>query len=198
MTNNEEQQEEQATLNIKQKAMFILGNNYDKLDNETKESINILYESCVIKALTKYRWGFSRRVDKLEGEELNNNDNNNKYKYSFILPNNFLTLINIYNDKQETNINNDYNLIDKLYTNNKTIYIKYIKRINTYLFPSTFTEYLIYELASELCYNLTGDYNLLQILEQKKREKYEIATNIDARQRRPYVPLYNPFSEVRG
>ena len=179
---------------IKIKSMFILGNDYSLLDDTTKDKIDILYESSVIKALTKYRWGFCRETTELIGQELNNN----KYKYSFTLPEDFLTLINVYDDLKETSINNDYELTTILRANREKIYLKYIKRVDTSLFPSTFIEYLIYELACELCFNLTGDYNLLQLLETKKQEKYEIACNIDARQRKPYNFLHNPFNDVRN
>lgn len=178
---------------IKKKSLFLLGNDINKLDEETKESLNVNYEDIIIKSLSKYRWRFARRTEEIEGEEIENN----KYKYQSNLPSNFICLINIFTDIKETNINNDYNLTDKIYTNIKKNYVKYIKRLTTSKLPIYFVEYLIYELASEWCYNLTGDSDLLQLLETKKKEKFEIACNIDSRQGQPYVPLYNPFNDIR-
>lgn len=181
---------------IKRKSLFLLGNDYDKLDNETKTSIDNQYEDSIVKAITIFRWNFARRTSLLLNQQLLEN---NKYKYSYDLPNNFLILINVFSDLKEDSFIEDYIIEEnKLLCDSNKVFLKYIKRIDTEYFPVYFKEYLNYFFACELCYNLTGDVKLLQVLEQKKQIAYEQALNIDTRQRPPRRQKFNPFNDIRN
>lgn len=177
--------------NIIQKALFQLG---IEQDENVLEKVNIIYTSTLQKALSCYRWNFATYTEELKDRQ---EEINNKYKYSYILPKDFLILIDIFADKQENCLIREYDLKDKLYTNNKNIYLKYIKKLEENNLPSYFTDYLEILLACELCYNLTGDVELLQICEAKKQEKFNIAKNIDSRQKQAYTFKNNPFISVR-
>ena len=177
--------------NIIQKALFQLG---IEQNENILEKVNIIYTSTLQKALTCYRWNFATYTEELKDRQI---EEDNKYKYSYTLPKDFLILIDIFADKQENCLIREYNLKDRLYTNNKTIYLKYIKQLEESNFPAYFKDYLEIKLACELCYNLTGDTELLQICEIKKQEAFKIAKNIDSRQKQAYTFKNNPFVSVR-
>lgn len=186
---------EEAILSIKKKALFTLGNNYEDLDEETKNKVDEVYEPSIIKGLTKHKWSFATETAELQTELVGNH----KYKYIATLPQDFLCLINVYDNIKENYIIDDYiTKQNKIYSNNKTMCVKYIQRVAENNFPNHFIEYIKYEIASELCYNLTGDTELLQLIELKRQEKYNIACNIEDKQKQPFKFLKYPFNNIRN
>ena len=184
-----------VVLSIKKKALFTLGNNYEDLDEETKNKIDEVYEPSIIKGLTKHKWSFATETAELQTQSIDNH----KYNYVATLPQDFLCLVNLYNNIKENSIIEDYiTKQDKIYSNNKTMAVKYIQRVSEDKMPNHFIEYIKYEIASELCYNLTGDVELLKIIELKRQEKYEIACNIEDKQKQPFKFLKYPFNNIRN
>ena len=182
-------------LNLKKKALFVLGNTYEDLDEETKNKVDEVYEPSIIKGLTKHKWSFATETAELQTQPIENH----KYNYVATLPQDYLCLINVYNDIKETNLIEDYiTKNNKIYSNNKTMAVKYIQRVAEKDMPNHFKEYIKYEIASELCYNLTGDTELLQIIELKRQEKYNIACNIEDKQKQPFRFLKYPFNNIRN
>lgn len=176
---------------IKTKALFYLGITPDE---NLSEQIDIIYNSTFKKALTKTRWFFARAFMELTEKQ---ETTDNPYKYSYTLPENFLILIDVYKDINQYVMIKQYDLLDKLYVNDDKVFLNYIKLLEEEYLPSYFTDYLELELASDLCYNLTGDSNLLQLIELKRQEKFREAKNIDSRQRPPYKFRTSPFIDVR-
>jgi hypothetical protein len=181
-------------LTIKKDALLILGNNYDNLDVSDKEKIDRQWESVIIKALSRYRWGFAVRRGKLSGQLITEGE---KYEYSYALPEDFITLVNLYGDVYENYVIKDYDLSDRAYANGDNVHMKYIKKIGPDEFTGIFREYVKYELAWVLCFDLTGDRDRENSLYAQKEDIYKIATGVDAGQRPPFTIHSGALIDVR-
>lgn len=167
--------------------------------NDVIKKINFLYESQIRKALSLGRWSFACDFDKLspttteeEGDKIT------KYSNYFLLPENFIILINPFFDQYKSYIINDFEIKNKIfYSNTDEVYLDYIKRVDTDLFPEYFIDYLKYKIASEVCFYFTGDDNLLNILIQKAREELIIARNTDMKNKKVNEIVDNPFFYAR-
>lgn len=186
---------------IKQLALYELGfeDDIDFTSTTDKAAIrmNALYEQVLTATLSRYRWGFAKSQDLMTSPAALTD---NKYKYNYTLPSDFLTLRNQYSTPTSRVTVSDYDLRPEgFYTNQTTqVYIEYTARVVEASFPAYFIEYLKYKLAMDLCFNLTGDTDLLQILSSQEQMQWLNATNIDAKQRRTKKVSANPFVAVRG
>lgn len=186
---------------IKQLALYELGfeDDIDFTSTTDKAAIrmNAFYEQVLTATLSRYRWGFAKSQDLMTSPDALTN---NKYKYSYTLPSDFLTLRNQYSTPTSRVTVSDHDLRPEgFYTNQATqVYIEYTARVVEASFPAYFIEYLKYKLAMDLCFNLTGDTDLLQILSSQEQMQWLNATNIDAKQRRTKKVSANPFVAVRG
>ena len=121
-----------------------------------------------------------------------------KYKYLFPLPSDMLT----YN-KSFTDAGYDsyirYFETNQFFLNTDEIkaYLMYTALVSETLFPQYFINYFKYRLAMDLCFNLTGDTNLLQILAEQERRKLIKSKNIDARQASVKTIKSSPFTGIR-
>lgn len=165
--------------------------------NDLVQKINFVYEGQIKKALSLARWSFANELMELiPNKEIDNN--NSKYSNSFMLPNDFIILINPFLDKTQSYVINDFEIKNKtFYSNTNTIYLNYIKRTDTELFPEYFIDYLKYKIASEVCFYFTGDTDLLNILLQKTREELIIARNTDMKNKKTNKIDDNPFFYAR-
>lgn len=168
--------------------------NFDDNKDNLAIKVNFAYENIVKKALASYRWSFAINTEQLTQKT---NLENCKYKYSYILPQNFLRLLNPFEDKYKTYLINDYEIKKELLTNAINPYIEYIARINSLSFPEYFISYLVYKLAAELCYNLTGDNELLNILTLKASSEYISAKNLNMLEQPTKIILDSPFINAR-
>lgn len=191
-----------TTDEIKQASLYELGFEDDldftSTDDNAVVRINFIYEEVMKSQLARYRWGFALGYAKLTTPtELTDDD---RYKYRYDLPADFLFLRNQYaNPKSHASIT-DYELLpDGFYTNQAdAVYLEYTKRVDDTVLPSYFIEFIKYKLAFDLCYNLTGNTDLLQVMSEREKFEYINATNIDARQRKTQRITSSPFVDVRG
>lgn len=122
-----------------------------------------------------------------------------KYKYCYQLPSDLLTYNASYTDAyydrpiRQFETNNIY-----LNTDEIKAYVMYTALVDETLFPEYFVAYFRYKLALELCFNLTGDTNLLQVLAEQEKRGFIRAKNIDARQASVKTIKSSPFTSIRG
>ncbi len=186
---------------IKYAAMSLLGRT-DKPDFITStepdvQKINFLYPQVMYHTLQRYRWGFARKYIQLEKSTIEGG----KYKNNFTLPSDFLYLRGCYSDsKYRSSIRErDLNVVDNVInTDNETCYIEYTRYVEEMKLPMYFVEYIKIKLAFDACMDITGDTDLLQILDKKEQFEWINATNIDARQQKVREVDTGVFIDVRG
>lgn len=188
---------------IKQYALYELGAEdaivfSPEIDATSKSAkrMNFIYESVIKATLARYRWGFALRRVQLSGQTPLTDE---RYDYSYDIPADFLFLRNQYTDERASGVIVDYEIIDgKFHTNRTEVWIDYTYRALEAQFPDYFIEFLKYKLAFDLCFNLTGDTTLLQVLAAREKFEYVNATNIDARQQKTRILRDAPFIDARG
>jgi len=166
--------------------------------NEAVRKINASYPLIVRTALQRYRWGFANTTVKLDTP---NDLTDNKYKYSYELPTDFLKYITSFNDANRLNPIIDYDppLKGLLDCNVKDqVYLNYTADVDVSLYTDYFVDYLKLKGAFELCYDLTGDTQLLQVLQAREAKQWAISTNIDTVQKRTRRIANAPYISVRG
>jgi hypothetical protein len=88
---------------------------------------------------------------------------------------------------------------DELYCNQATeIYLTYVQVAEASTFPDYFVSYLRLKGAATLCFDITGDVKLLEILEAKSEREWILARNIDGVQKRSRQIRHQPYIQVRG
>ncbi len=121
-----------------------------------------------------------------------------KYKYVFTLPSDMLTFNNAFYDSgyntaiRQFETNQTY-----LNTDSTTAYLAYNALVDETAFPQYFINYYRYKLAMDLCFNLTGDTDLLQILALQAKEAFIKAKKTDALQVATKTIKSNPIVAVR-
>lgn len=185
---------------IKQYALYQLGFE-DDLDFTSTTSkpvirMNFVYDQIIKQVLSRYQWGFAlKRAELANGTEVSGQ----KYKYRHDLPSDFIFLRTAYPSVNSRVGIDDYEFDDLyFYSNNSDVFFDYTYEVTETKFPDYFIEYLKFKLAMELCFNLTGDADLLMFLSEREKFEYVNSTNIDARQRRVKRVSMSPFIDVRG
>lgn len=164
--------------------------------SKTGQTVNLVYDQLYKTVIEQFDWSFLTVVAKLTTPTT---ETEKEYKYSYTIPVTYLRLVNIYSDSTLRYPIIRYSTIgDKIYCDTNTaIYFKYITKTIVSL-PSYFVDYFVYRLASELCMNLTGDSQLLQILEAKMKDAKALAFRIDGRQVQPKkIKGVNKYLAVR-
>lgn len=172
---------------IKYAAMSLLGRtdkpNFVSSTEPDVQKINFLYPQIMYHTLQRYRWGFARKYIQLT----KSNITGGKYKNNFALPEDFIYLRGCYSDsKYRASIRErDLNVVDNVInTDSETCYIEYTRYVEENKLPMYFIEYIKIKLAFDACMDITGDTDLLQILDKREQFEYINATNIDARQQK--------------
>jgi hypothetical protein len=101
---------------------------------------------------------------------------------------------------------NGYNSVIRNFETNQSFlncdetkaYIMYTALVEETEFPQYFINYFKYKLAMDLCFNLTGDTNLLQVLAEQVKMNFIRAKNIDSRQNPARTIKASPFTNIRG
>lgn len=186
---------------IKYSAMSLLGRtdkpNFVTSTEPDVQKINLLYPQIMIHTLQRYRWGFARKYTQLTKSETTGG----RYRNNFILPKDFLYLRGCFSDNRyrATIRERDLNVVDGfINTDSETCYIEYTRYINEAKMPMYFIEYIKVKLAFDACMDITGDTDLLQILDKREQFEWINATNIDARQQRVREVDTGVFIDVRG
>lgn len=188
-----------TTDQIKQSAMNLLGFE-DALDftsttDKAVVKLNAIYEDLMKVSLQRYRWGFALGYSNLTSPTALTDE---RFDYKFDLPADFLFLRNQYANPTTHNPVGEYIILpDGIYLNADLVTIEYTKRVIDTSLPHYFTNFIKYRLALDLCFDLTGDTDLMSILQQQEALQYINATNIDSRQQFPRTQRTNPLTDVR-
>jgi len=191
-----------VTDDIKNSALFELGWSTEvdfSGTSKTATTVNNQYEEQLELILSQYDWSFQLVTAQLSTATA---VTDKQYNYSYPLPSTFARLSGVYYDARQTQPILSY-LIDAenllIYVDNSNkIFVKYITTESVTL-STNFKNYFKYDLASLFCMNLTGDKDLLQILEAKRERAKVLAFRIDGRGVKPKkIKSANKFLNVRG
>lgn len=185
---------------IKFLAMSILGRK-DKPDFITSQEpdvqkMNFVYPGIVYHTLQRYRWGFARKYIQLEKSDVEGG----RFRNNFKLPDDFLYLRGCYSNDRYSSVirEREINVVDKVInTDSEKCFIEYTRYVKESDWPQYFVEYIKHKLAFDLCMDITGDTDLLQILDKREQFEWINATNIDARQQRVREIDTGVFVDVR-
>lgn len=185
---------------IKNLALFELGFP-DEIDfsdstNATVKKVDRIYNTCLLFVLSNYPWRFIyKRVQltsKTDATDIN------KFKYNYTVPGNMLVTRNIYYDAGYSSPIRDFesnpNYIN---TDATTVYLWYSAIVDETEFPQYFIDYFKYKLALDLCFNLTGDTDLLKLLAVQELKMLLTSKNIDAKQVQTRTIRNSPFTAIR-
>ena len=185
---------------IKYMAMSLLGRkdkpNFVNSNEPDVQKINFLYPLVMYHTLQRYRWGFARKYIQLQ----KSNVEGGKYRNNFALPNDFIYLRGCYSDNRYSRSirERDLNEVDRVInTDSETCYIEYTRYVDESKLPMYFIEYIKQKIAFDACMDITGDTDLLQILDKREQFEWINATNIDARQQRVKEVDTGVFVDVR-
>jgi hypothetical protein len=186
---------------IKNQALFALGFvdeiDFTSLTDETVKKVNRIYDTCLVKALTNHRWRFAIKRDNLTASKATATEDW-KFKYLYTLPTDMLSYNASYTDE-------DYSCVIHEFETNQTylncdetkVYLMYTALVAETAFPQYFINYFQYQLALDLCFNLTGDTDLMKILAEQTMNASIRAKNIDSRQNPARTIKASPYTQVR-
>jgi hypothetical protein len=152
-------------------------------DDDWAKVINAIVPNMYSYLLEEHTWSWSINYRTLN--KLSTNDNP-RYKYAYVLPNNFLRVIKVYYANSEyPNYNtyeNDYKISGStLYSNKEYITIEYtISNYNLDSTPQSFKLALAYKILSEVSASLMNNPSLLQHYTQRAAIEIGNAISIDA------------------
>jgi hypothetical protein len=192
-------EEEEAREDILKQSLFTYGVKPTEIEEELRDYLlNSILDISLKRCLSIYNWGFNTYTEKLE-MLIEYNNNNNKYKYCYKTPLNFLKLQDIYKDKEELYTIKEYKLRnDLLFSNEEDIYMKYSKLLLIIDLPYYFIDYLKYDLASESMLYMMGTANdYINIIENKKLQTFKQAKVLDTSEKPNYIFKSNPYIEIR-
>ena len=134
-----------------------------------KTMYNTIYEN----SLSIEPWNFSMTehlLSRIDGET------NNSYEYAFQLPHNFLRCITV----NEGEGSNDFDIYqDKLYSNDDSINLLYVFKVEEKFLPAWFVQYLVYSLAKGLTIPLTDSTSRLKGMQDLEGEQLAEARYIN-------------------
>ena len=149
-----------------------------------------LYESSYLNLLSIHRWRFA--VKQAQLTRLSATPLRDDYKYQYQLPSDFLYLIN-------TSVFRDYEIYeDKLYANNKEVYIDYTYRVNEDKLPDYFIMTFQFFLASILAIPVTANSTRADIYRVQYEMQLKRAKFLDSSMRPNEAIQHKPFIEIRN
>lgn len=186
---------------IKNLALFELGFvdeiDFTDLDNPTVEKVNRVYSTTLLDTLSNYPWRFI--VKRQELTDRSDADDTQKYKYNYTLPATLLAIKNPFYDNNYSRVIKEYESSPtSLNTNATTCFISYMGIIDETDLPKYFVNFFKYRLARVLCFNLTGDMELMNMLVQQEQVFLRSAKNTDAKQNQARRVKSSPFTDIRG
>ncbi len=179
-----------SAVNLASNALVLIG---DSPISALTESIpaNALYEQSYLSLLSIHRWRFATKKAQLARLVA---APQNEYSYQYQLPADLVYLI-----RPVGNNSQDYEVYeDKLYSNDATMYVDYIFRVDKSALPAYFVKVVEFFLAAQFAIPVTGnstrfkEYSGLYEM-QLKRAKYA-----DSSQRPNDGFLHNPYGDVRN
>ncbi len=186
---------------IKNLALFELGfpDEIDFSDStiEVVQKVDRIYSTSLLFVLSNYPWRFI--LKRIELDDRTDATDSNKYRYNFTTPVGMLTIRTIYSDANYNNPVREYETYPNyINTDSPTCFIWYSGIVDEEEFPKYFVDYFKYKLAVDLCFNLTGDNQLLANLVKMEQAMLISAKNIDAKQNKTRIVRSSPFTQIRG
>lgn len=178
---------------IKNAALIKLGvqpvTDYGTSTSKAAEVVNNLYPLYKRGMLSRRRWTFaSKRLGLINPTAVVDET----FQWAFDLPSDFLNLNSVYPDKNYINSLTAYEIRgNKIYANVEEIFIKYMYEAPEEQWTAYFTDFFKVAFASEICFVLTGDKTLNQLVNQEafgtpsdnlKGGLFGVASRIDAQQ----------------
>ena len=181
---------------LKKYILQTMGENPENINFEDEEDSNLIkinrvYKNVLNSVFSKYRWSFATFKQELKDQETSDLE---MFKYSYLLPVDCIHIFNVYSNEKTINFKI---LNKKLYVNDNKPTIEYAKDIGSENYPIYFIEYIKYKIAYELCYFLTGDNELLNMLYKQATEEYMVAVNTDSMTKKPSVINTSIFSGAK-
>lgn len=179
-----------SAIEISSNAMILIGANPISSFTEGTEGLvaNALYESTYTAVLSSFRWRFASKqkvLSRLVEEPLHN------YQYQYQLPTDLLVII-------KTEYLADYEIYgDKLYTDQPSLSIDYIYRVEETLLPHYFVKTLEFLLAAQFAIPITDNTKRATLYETLYEKQLRRAKNIDSTQRPQSAIAHNPLAGIQ-
>lgn len=178
-------------LDIINSALNLIGaNEISSLDEGSREAnvAGVMYDDIYESELAAHPWGFAKAkvlLAQLTSTPLN------EWEYAYQLPTDLIRLLN-------TNSTQDYEILeDKLYSNENTVEIEYITRIDESKLPKWFKVSVMYRLASDMCVAITSNRTLAESLDAAYQVRTKNARFINDDQQPAETWVDSPFIDVR-
>ena len=190
-----------TTNEIKNLALFELGFveeiDFTDLTNATVKKVNRTYDSTLLSVLSNYPWRFAIKRAALTGKATA--DDTYKHIYTYDTPTNMLVVKGLFYDANYSSPIREFETTPTKINMDATAgYIAYIDIVAETTFPQYFVNYFKYKLAMDLCFNLTGDTELLKLLAIQEQKMLLNSKNIDAKQNPTRTIKSSPFTAIRG
>jgi len=164
----------------------------------TVQKVNRIYATSLMFVLTNYPWRFVLKRVSITASQTDAGDTS-KYKYNYVLPVQALAIRTLYTDANYSCPIKEFESTPKVInTDASTVYVWYISQIDEEDFPQYFIDYFKYKLALDLCFNLTGDTDLIQLLQAKETAQLISSKNIDSKQNKVRTIRSSPFTQIRS
>lgn len=186
---------------IKNLALFELGFpdeiDFTDLDHPVVEKVDRVYSTVLLDTLSNYPWRFIMKRQSLTSRSDAND--NYKFKYNYTLPATMLSIKNPFYDNNYSSVIKEYESSSTyINTDATTCFLAYTSVVDETDFPKYFVNFFKYRLARALCFNLTGDRELLQDLVELEKVFLRSAKNTDAKQNPAKRVKSSPFTHIRG
>lgn len=169
-----------SDIDICNQALLLLGQpSITTLDTDTDDSKAVeycarAYESCRVSLLSQVNWKFAMdRVELVEDTSISALIPDDTWAYAFDLPTDFLRLVET--SVSEFEISGGY-----FYCNqDDDVFILYVADVDEGQMPVTFTAALAALIARDICFAMTGDAKLLEVLNGVYAQRLNIAKSHD-------------------
>lgn len=179
-------------------------NDFANDDSNEAEMVRMHWDRVVQSLISRHKWTFATKKTQLSQDTIKPI---NEYKYSYILPNDLLKLLAVYNSKNVGAMPiNDFDLIAtqgpmRLTTDADKIYIEYNRVPLVAHWPTYFQDLVVHALAAELAIPLTENTEKYQLHRQiafdGRNNKLAVAITQDNLQYSSEIIVDNPFVNVR-
>lgn len=147
-----------------------------------------LYETSYQSLLAMHRWRFSTKkatLSKLVQAPLN------EWQYQYQIPTDNIAILTVYP-------NGEYEIYDdKIYSNNSSLDIDYVFRVDESKIPLWFAKVVEFYLAMQFAIPVTGNSSRLGEMQSLFAQQLRSAKNIDSTMR-PNVGVFDsPFTSIR-
>ena len=166
--------------------------------NSIVAKFNIFYGVAKTSTIQRYPWTFSIKDVELSGQT---DLTDKEFLYSYDLPTDFIVYRNAFHASNMYTPILNYRVDlqnGKFYTDSNAVFLRYSYETDEIYWPQYFIDYFKYKMAMDICYNFTGDSELLATLQKQEQFYYLDSKSVDARQTKTKVIKSSPFTAVRA